>query len=65
MKSMKIPVSNFRFPTLPDGDTIDGAVERLKFLKALEMNGEVTPLGKAMACYPTSPRHSKMLLTVI
>lgn len=40
-------------------------MERLKLLKALEMNGEVTPLGKAMACYPISPRHSKMLLTVI
>lgn len=60
-------VPNFPFPTLPNGDTIDGAVERLTFLKALEMNEEVTPvpLGKAIACYPISPRHSKMLLTVI
>ncbi|KAM5581410.1 hypothetical protein ABKV19_010563 [Rosa sericea] len=65
MKAMKIPVSKFQFPTPPNGDTIDEAEDRLKLLKALDSNGEVTPLGKAMACYPISPRQSKMLLTVI
>ncbi|PRQ53612.1 putative RNA helicase [Rosa chinensis] len=65
MKAMKIPVSKFQFPTPPNGDTIDEAEDRLKLLKALDSNGEVTPLGKAMAYYPINPRQSKMLLTVI
>lgn len=37
----------------------------LKALEALDKNGKLTPLGKAMARFPMSPRHSRMLLTVI
>jgi ATP-dependent RNA helicase DHX37/DHR1 len=37
----------------------------LKALEALDCNGKLTPLGKAMARFPMSPRHSRMLLTVI
>lgn len=37
----------------------------LKALEALDSDGKLTALGKAMARYPMSPRHSRMLLTVI
>lgn len=37
----------------------------MKVLEALDSNGKLTALGKAMARYPMSPRHSRMLLTVI
>ena len=37
----------------------------MKALEALDKNGKLTPLGKAMARFPMSPRHSRMLLTVI
>jgi len=37
----------------------------LKSLEALDSKDELTQLGKAMAHYPLSPRHSRMLLTVI
>lgn len=37
----------------------------LKVLEALDENGRLTALGRAMARYPMGPRHSRMLLTVI
>lgn len=37
----------------------------LKVLEALDSDGKLTVLGKAMSRYPMSPRHSRMLLTVI
>lgn len=37
----------------------------MKTLEALDDNGRLTALGKAMARFPMSPRHSRMLLTVI
>ncbi|KAK6939099.1 LOW QUALITY PROTEIN: Helicase-associated domain, partial [Dillenia turbinata] len=36
-----------------------------KTLEALDSQGKLTPLGRDMAQYPMSPRHSRMLLTVI
>ncbi|CAN6582292.1 unnamed protein product [Malus baccata var. baccata] len=66
MKSMNIDkVSNFPFPTPPDGAALDEAERCLKILQALDKGGRLTPLGRAMAHYPMSPRHSRMLLTVI
>ncbi|XP_068320330.1 ATP-dependent RNA helicase DEAH13-like [Pyrus communis] len=66
MKSMNIDkVSNFPFPTPPDGAALDEAERCLKILQALDKDGRLTPLGRAMARYPMSPRHSRMLLTVI
>ncbi|WOG94720.1 hypothetical protein DCAR_0314017 [Daucus carota subsp. sativus] len=66
MKSMGIDkVKNFPFPTPPEDDGIDKAEKCLKFLEALDGNSRLTSLGKAMAHYPMSPRHSRMLLTVI
>ncbi|KAG7558824.1 Helicase-associated domain [Arabidopsis thaliana x Arabidopsis arenosa] len=66
MKSMNIPkVENFPFPTSPEPSAIREAERCLKVLEALDRNGRLTPLGKAMSHYPMSPRHSRMLLTVI
>ncbi|KAL6500297.1 hypothetical protein OROHE_025663 [Orobanche hederae] len=66
MKSMHIgKVANFPFPTPPETDAVIEAERCLKVLEALDEKGRLTPLGKAMARYPMSPRHSRMLLTVI
>ncbi|OMO81997.1 hypothetical protein COLO4_23301 [Corchorus olitorius] len=66
MKSMGIDkVANFPFPTSPGPTALVEAERCLKALEALDSNGRLTPLGKAMAHYPMSPRHSRMLLTVI
>ncbi|KAK1354268.1 RNA helicase [Heracleum sosnowskyi] len=66
MKSMGIDkVANFPFPTAPEPYAIKKAEECLKVLEALDTDGRLTSLGKAMAHYPMSPRHSRMLLTVI
>ncbi|EOX95170.1 RNA helicase family protein, putative [Theobroma cacao] len=66
MKSMGIDkVANFPFPTSPGPTALVEADRCLKALEALDSNGRLTSLGKAMAHYPMSPRHSRMLLTVI
>ncbi|KAB2635211.1 ATP-dependent RNA helicase DHR1 [Pyrus ussuriensis x Pyrus communis] len=66
MKSMNIDkVSNFPLPTPPDGAALDEAERCLKILQALDKDGRLTPLGRAMAHYPMSPHHTRMLLTVI
>ncbi|KAK4492608.1 hypothetical protein RD792_003426 [Penstemon davidsonii] len=66
MKSMHIgKVANFPFPTPPETNALIEAERCLKVLEALDDKGRLTPLGKAMARYPMSPRHSRMLLTVI
>ncbi|KAL5859172.1 hypothetical protein ACOSQ4_000468 [Xanthoceras sorbifolium] len=66
MKSMNIDkVANFPFPTPPEATALVEAERCLKALEALDGNGRLTTLGKAMAHYPMSPRHSRMLLTLI
>ncbi|KAF4403441.1 hypothetical protein G4B88_008087 [Cannabis sativa] len=66
MKSMRIDkVANFPFPTPPEKSALVEAERCLKVLEALDSDGKLTALGKAMARYPMSPRHSRMLLTVI
>ncbi|XVE89303.1 hypothetical protein DITRI_Ditri19aG0191700 [Diplodiscus trichospermus] len=66
MKSMGIDkVANFPFPTSPGPTALVEAERCLIALEALDGNGKLTSLGKAMAYYPMSPRHSRMLLTVI
>jgi len=58
-------VENFPFPTPPNKESLVEAVRCLKTLEALYSDGKLTPMGKAMAQYPLSPRHSRLLLTVI
>ncbi|KAJ0979853.1 hypothetical protein J5N97_015327 [Dioscorea zingiberensis] len=66
LKSMGIDkVVNFPFPTPPKIEALVEAEKCLKALNALDPQGRVTRLGKAMAQYPMSPRHSCMLLTFI
>ncbi|KAL1557641.1 RNA helicase [Salvia divinorum] len=66
LKSMHIgKVANFPFPTPPETDALIEAERCLKILEALDENGRLTALGRAMARYPMGPRHSRMLLTVI
>ncbi|GAV83616.1 HA2 domain-containing protein [Cephalotus follicularis] len=60
-----LQVTNFPFSTPPEATAMVEAVHCLKALEALDGNGRLTPLGKAMAHYPISPRHSRMILTVI
>ncbi|CAH1411994.1 unnamed protein product [Lactuca virosa] len=66
MKSMGIKeITKFPFPTPPEAKALVEAEVCLKSLEALDSDGKLTPLGKAMSHYPMSPRHSRMLLTVI
>ncbi|KAJ1413633.1 P-loop containing nucleoside triphosphate hydrolase [Sesbania bispinosa] len=66
LKSMHIKkVANFPFPTSIKAASLLEAENCLKALEALDSMDELTLLGKAMALYPLSPRHSRMILTVI
>ncbi|KMT08932.1 hypothetical protein BVRB_6g136480 isoform B [Beta vulgaris subsp. vulgaris] len=66
MKSMGISkVANFPFPTPPDATSLGKAENCLMALEALDGEGRLTPLGKTMAQYPLSPRHSRLLLLAI
>ncbi|MQL72118.1 hypothetical protein Taro_004448 [Colocasia esculenta] len=63
MKSMGIDkVANFPFPTPPDAIALVEAERTLKALGALDGDGCLTHIGRAMAQYPMSPHHSRMLL---
>ncbi|WCJ22267.1 RNA helicase family protein [Euphorbia peplus] len=66
VKSMDFhEVVNFPFPTPPETTALVEAQECLKVVEALDAKEKLTPLGRAMVYYPMSPRHSRMLLTVI
>lgn len=60
-----IQVVNFPFPTPPSSTALVEAEKCLHALEALDNKDQLTPLGKVMALYPLTPRHSRMLLTVI
>ncbi|TRY60549.1 hypothetical protein DNTS_026966 [Danionella cerebrum] len=77
MKDLNIEkVVNFPFPTAPSGDALIAAEKLLISLRALEepprrgrfgeleragLSCPITPLGRAMAAFPVSPRYAKML----
>ena len=70
MKDLNIDkVVNFPFPTPPDLTALQSAERLLLNLGALEekktmkgnVNAVITPLGRAMAKFPVSPRYAKML----
>ncbi|VAI56929.1 unnamed protein product [Triticum turgidum subsp. durum] len=66
LKFMKIDkVENFPFPTPPNDESLVEAKRCLKTLEALDSKEKLTSMGKAMAQYPMSPRHSRLLLTII
>lgn len=58
-------VLNFPFPTPPDAAEIAAAEQTLQRLGALQPDGQLTPLGRAMALLPVSPRHARMLVEVV
>ncbi|XP_050224905.1 ATP-dependent RNA helicase DEAH13-like [Mercurialis annua] len=64
LESMNIKVQGFPFPTCPKKEALDQAYDCLRNLKALD-GKRLTPLGKAMACYPMDPRHSRIPLAAI
>ncbi|XP_046579366.1 probable ATP-dependent RNA helicase DHX37 [Haliotis rubra] len=76
MKDMNIDrVANFPFPTSPDVEQIKAGEKLLMTLGALtppqkpksyrdkdkDTPSKITPVGRAMACFPVSPRYGKML----
>ncbi|KAM0821691.1 hypothetical protein ACQ4PT_072022 [Festuca glaucescens] len=65
LKFKGIDESKFSFPTPPNEESLVEAEHSLKAVKALDNHGKITPLGEAMAQYPMSPRHSRLLLTII
>lgn len=66
MKFMGIDkVENFPFPTPPLISALKEAEHCLKAIEALDEDGKLTSLGRSMAQYPMSPRHSRMIITVI
>ncbi|KAK8941228.1 putative pre-mRNA-splicing factor ATP-dependent RNA helicase [Platanthera zijinensis] len=66
MKSLAIDkVENFPFPTPPKASALEEAQRCLKATEALDEEGKITSLGRAMAHYPMSPRHSCMIITTI
>ncbi|CAA6665351.1 unnamed protein product [Spirodela intermedia] len=66
MKSMGInKVANFPFPTPPLPTALSEADRCLKALEALDSEGCLTHVGRAMSRYPMSPRHSRMLLSFV
>ncbi|KAM3225200.1 hypothetical protein ACQJBY_058134 [Aegilops geniculata] len=66
LKSMNIDkVENFPFPMPPNKESLVEAQRCLKILEAVDNQEKLTSMGKAMAQYPMSPRHSRLLLTII
>jgi ATP-dependent RNA helicase DHX37/DHR1 len=67
MKRMGInKVVNFPFPTAPEPAALIEAEKCLHALFALDSDtGMLTPTGQAMAEYPISPRHARMLLAAL
>ncbi|GAB6030214.1 hypothetical protein CHUAL_005886 [Chamberlinius hualienensis] len=74
LKAMDIDkVLKFPFPTPVDGESIKASERRLTLLGALKIQKTVkkaktdeeatilTPLGKAISCFPVAPRYGKML----
>ena len=59
-------VENFPFPTPPSPDALASACACLTALSACDRtSGLLTPLGRAMACFPVPPRHARMILEVL
>lgn len=62
LKSMGLQhVINFPFPTPPDRENLYRAEKLLKYLGAINMDGQITLAGRELSAYPLSPRLSKML----
>lgn len=71
-------IINFPFPSAPSIDALRSAEQCLLSITALELKNpttvlkeatggdlKLTALGRAMAAFPISPRHSRMLLAAV
>lgn len=62
---MYLQVYNFPFPTAPEAEALKAAESCLIALSAIDAaQNRLTDLGTAMAMFPISPRHARMLLEV-
>ena len=55
----------FDFISSPGARNIVGAVETLRLLDAIDEQRELTPIGRMMAVFPLSPRHSRIIVEAI
>lgn len=63
MRAMGIArVDRFPFPTAPEPKALEAAMALLSAVGATDRQGELTPLGRAMASFPVGVRSAKMLL---
>lgn len=64
--TVSFQVVNFPFPTPPERQALVEAERCLRALSALDPDtGSLTSIGKAMAVYPISPRHGRMILAAL
>ncbi len=56
---------SFDFISPPGRKGLDGAVETLKLLDALDENNKLTSIGKMMTPFPLMPRHARMIVEAI
>ncbi|MEW5308530.1 MAG: hypothetical protein WDW38_000482 [Sanguina aurantia] len=62
----RFEVLNFPFPTPPEAAALRAAQQCLIALSALHPSTHaLTPMGHAMAAFPISPRHARMMLEVL
>ena len=56
---------NFEFLDPPPTETLVQAMQKLRFLEALDDDGLLTPLGQRMSAFPLQPSESKTLLSAV
>ena len=55
----------FPFISPPNSKGIQGAIEALQLLDALDENNELTDIGRKMVPYPLMPRHARMIVEAV
>lgn len=65
LKAMGIDLANVDLMDCPSKEAVVGALEKLRYLEALDDDGLLTPLGGRMAQMSIDPSQSKTLLTAV
>lgn len=65
LKAMGIDLASVDLMDPPDMDSVTAALEKLRYLEALDDDGFLTPLGGRMAELSIDPSQSKTLLTAV
>lgn len=55
-------VESFPFPTKPPADLVQGALRKLRFLRAIDEDRHLTKIGARMVPFPLSPPLSRMIV---